>query len=150
MNNEKIQRVMQFYSSFNYEAVTTLDNIYSADVIFTDPLNRVEGLTELRRYFSGMLEGLSECHFEFHQVIENAAAPAQGRVEQAVLFWTMHYRHKKLAGGKKLSMTGNSHLKFQEKVFYHRDYFDAGAMLYEHVPLLGFAIRSIKKRLETV
>lgn len=148
MTNPKINSVMQLYGNFNQQTVAALGNVYSPDIIFIDPFNRVEGLAELTRYYSAMLDGLQECQFEFQQVIENSSAPVPGRVEQAVLLWTMHYRHKKLASGKKLSINGNSHLKFQDKVFYHRDYFDAGAMLYEHVPLLGFAIRGIKNRME--
>jgi hypothetical protein len=31
-------------------------------------------------------------------------------------------------------------------VYYHRDYYDAGSMLYEHIPLMGYAIRKIKKK----
>ena len=33
------------------------------------------------------------------------------------------------------------------KVERHRDYFDAGALLYQHVPLLGSAIRWLQRRL---
>jgi len=37
-----------------------------------------------------------------------------------------------------------SHLKFADgKVISHRDYFDLGEMLYEHIPLLGGVIKSI-------
>jgi hypothetical protein len=33
------------------------------------------------------------------------------------------------------------------KIYYHRDYFDMGAMLYEHLPLLGRIIQRLKHRL---
>jgi hypothetical protein len=42
---------------------------------------------------------------------------------------------------------GSSHLKgVGDKVVYHRDYLDLGAMLYEQLPLLGRVIRSLKNR----
>lgn len=149
------QKVQQLYSSFDQAMIAKLPNIYCAEITFQDPMQRVEGLDNLTRYFQGMIAGLQECRFEFSQVIENrpiAAAtllPANtAAIQQAVLFWTMRYRHQKLAGGKLLSLTGNSHIKYQEKVIYHRDYFDAGAMVYEQLPVMGFVIKQIKKRLE--
>lgn len=148
MSNSIIENVMQIYTAFDQASVTALDQIYSENIVFVDPFNRVEGLPALTRYFADMVEGMEECLFEFEQVLESSLSGGSGGVEQAVLFWTMHYRHKKLSGGKKLSLSGNSHLQFAENIFYHRDYFDAGAMLYEHVPLLGFAIRKIKTRME--
>lgn len=33
-----------------------------------------------------------------------------------------------------------------EKIFRQRDYYDAGEMLYEHLPLLGWAVRGVKRR----
>ena len=36
---------------------------------------------------------------------------------------------------------------WHDKVYRHRDYFDAGALLYEHVPLLGRVIRWLKRRM---
>jgi hypothetical protein len=32
-------------------------------------------------------------------------------------------------------------------VYLHRDYFDAGALLYEHLPVLGTLIGWLKRRL---
>jgi limonene-1,2-epoxide hydrolase len=47
-----------------------------------------------------------------------------------------------------LEVQGISHLKFLEnQVIYHRDYFDLGEMVYEHVPVLGKIVRFIKNSL---
>jgi hypothetical protein len=45
-----------------------------------------------------------------------------------------------------VTVPGSTHIKYREKVHYHRDYFDAGALLYEQIPLVGFMIRAIKAR----
>lgn len=147
MTSRIVQQVQQLYSQFNESMIPSLPDVYRADIIFQDPLQRVEGLAEVTGYFVGMMQNLQECRFEFVQVIESPTEQAAG-VHQAVLFWTMHYRHPKLAGGKLLSVDGSSHIKYQEKVFFHRDYYDAGAMLYEHLPVLGWVIERIKKRTE--
>ena len=150
---EKIQRL---YSTFDQRIVAELSKVYRHDIIFQDPLQRIEGLHQLTQYFEKMFEGLLECRFEFtgsvtkHQGSEKIAPIKESAalVQESVLFWVMHYRHKRLSGGRLLSVTGNSHIRYQEQVFYHRDYYDAGAMLYEHIPLLGGVVKFIKRRTE--
>lgn len=135
------QKVRTLYLRFDKKILNTIPEIYSEDIQFRDPLHAVNGLKNLTDYFNGMMDDLLECRFEFHHSLESVERG------EAILFWTMHYRHKKISGGKQLELSGNSHLLFNDKVYYHRDYFDAGAMLYEHLPLLGAAIRYVKKRI---
>ena len=52
-----------------------------------------------------------------------------------------------LRGGAPISVDGCSHLLWWDKVYQHRDYFDACAMLYEHLPLMGGVIAWLKRRL---
>lgn len=134
------QKVRNLYLHFDRKFINSLVDVYSEDIQFRDPLHAINGLKNLSDYFSGRLDELLECRYEFHHSMEMSERG------EAILFWTMHYRHKKLAGGKTLELTGNSHLLFNDKVYYHRDYFDVGSMLYEHIPLMGFAIRRVKKK----
>ncbi|MFC3115616.1 nuclear transport factor 2 family protein [Cellvibrio fontiphilus] len=135
------QKVRAMYMRFDKKILKNLSDIYSDDIQFRDPLHALNGIAKLSDYYASSIENLLDCRFEFHHSME---MPGRG---EAILFWTMHYRHSKIAGGKPLELTGNSHLLFNEKVYYHRDYYDAGAMLYEHLPLLGSAIAFIKKRI---
>ncbi len=135
------QKIRNLYLRFDKKMLTNLANVYSEDIQFRDPLHALNGLQNLADYYSGMLVDLQECRFEFHHSMEMLDRG------EAILFWTMHYRHKSLAGGKLLELTGNTHILFNDKVYYHRDYYDAGSMLYEHLPLMGFAIRRLKKRI---
>jgi hypothetical protein len=62
--------------------------------------------------------------------------------------WTMSYRHPRLKQGEPILVHGCSHLLWTDnKVFQHRDFFDAGALLYEHLPVMGRMIRWLKGRL---
>lgn len=133
--------IRELYSSFDPTMLDKLGHVYADDIQFCDPVHTVNGIVEMRKYFAGMMGGLEECRFEFHDSLET---PERG---EASLFWTMHYRHRKLAGGQLLSLPGASHLRFAQKVYYHRDYYDLGAMLYERVPLLGSVVRHIKQGL---
>lgn len=146
MDNPLIERLTRSYRNFNSELIQGLEYIYGADILFQDPFRKVKGLAQLTAYYEDMLQGLTECRFEYDQLLKSESC--EKKHNEVVLFWTMYLQHPKLAGAKTIVVPGNSHLKFSDKVFYHRDYYDAGAMIYEHVPLLGFGVRRIKKRLE--
>lgn len=135
-----LQRFSRAFTSLNKDNLDQLAVIYSEDIEFTDPLHTVHGLIELRRYFTELYAQVSELHFDFHGY--DRLGPGQG-----YLRWTMTYRHPRLAHGKPIEVEGCSHLRWSEKVFYHRDYFDAGALLYEHLPVFGALIRWLKRRL---
>ena len=115
-----------------------LGEVYAEHVLFEDPLHRVEGLPALTEYFRRMYRGVVEIRFDFDDVMENT--------EGAMLTWVMHMRHARLRPGELLSLPGASVIKFEERVHYHRDYFDVGAMLYERLPVIGGVIRKIKAR----
>ncbi len=57
----------------------------------------------------------------------------------------MTYQHNKLNKGEVVTVSGSSHLQGKEdKVIFHRDYLDLGAMLYEQIPLFGKLTKWIK------
>jgi hypothetical protein len=139
MNQSDINQFIQTYQSLNKDNLAQLTDIYHPDINFIDPLHQVEGLAALTGYFASLYENLVSCEFEIQAQLWQA--------NQAALYWQMQYQHASLNGGKSVRVDGCSHLKFTDGlVIYHRDYLDAGAMLYEHIPLLGSAIRFIKKR----
>lgn len=142
-----IKNLMTLYQTFDIDLINNLEQIYAKNIVFIDPFHELTGLTDLTTYFSDMLSGLQECRFEFQEVMIDGDDKEPFKQYQAVFFWTMHYRHTRLNSGRPLSVSGNSHVKFFDKIFYHRDYFDAGQMLYEHIPVLGFGVRKIKQRM---
>jgi len=87
-----------------------------------------------------MFKNLENCSFKFHQTLSNGS--------DIFLAWTMFLNHPRLRSGETIRVEGASFLKTRNgKIYYHRDYFDMGAMLYEHVPLLGRIIQRIKQGL---
>ena len=45
----------------------------------------------------------------------------------------MHYAHRKIAKGKALSLAGATQIKFTHTISYHEDFYDLGAMVYQHI-----------------
>ncbi|WP_345549474.1 nuclear transport factor 2 family protein [Microbulbifer aestuariivivens] len=136
-----IEELQQYYSDFSAVAgdSSLLDSLYDEKVVFRDPVHQVEGLPALKRYFSDMSGGLTSCRFEFDRSVLSEGG--------ACLPWQMHFSHRQLQGGRELSLRGCSLLHFNDRVYYHEDFYDLGAMVYEQVPLLGSVVRGIKKRL---
>lgn len=138
MKTAIIDEFVALYQQLNKDNLIRLAEVYDADIEFIDALHHVHGLAQLTQYFAGLYQSLNQCDFLIEQVIEQDG--------QASLFWLMTYSHPKLNAGKPVQVKGASHLKFNEKIYYHRDYVDLGEMLYEHIPLLGSCIRQIKRR----
>jgi len=68
--------------------------------------------------------------------------------DRAVVKWDMEFRHRKLSGGKSITVRGVTIVEFRELICTHEDIFDLGSMIYENVPIVGMQIRYLKQRLE--
>ena len=134
-----VENFCLYYKEFNQDSIAGLDSIYDQNAVFEDPIGKVEGLNDLKRHFSKMMSNVSYCRFEITDVVANDG--------QAFITWTMSFAHPKLNGHKKIMVNGVSEIKFDERITYHRDYFDVGSMFYEQVPILKTIIQALKKRL---
>lgn len=129
------------YRQLNYNNLELLQSVYSEDVVFTDPVHKIEGLPELVKYFAELYKGLNSINFEFGNVLSNK--------EQSHVEWEMTFTHNRLKNNSPITVPGISCLEFNSDnlVCFHRDFFDMGAMLYEHIPFLGRWIVALKRRL---
>lgn len=133
-----VERFADTYTRLTAQSLGLLSELYSADVQFQDPFRRITGLPALTAYFAELYRHVESCAFAFDKTV------VQGQT--ALLTWTMSLTHPRLSGGAVVTVPGASLIRFHDKVFSHRDYFDGGALLYEHLPLVGCVIRAIKAR----
>ncbi|MCG7586144.1 nuclear transport factor 2 family protein [Photobacterium sp. OFAV2-7] len=125
------------YNQLTKHNLIELEALYHADVTFEDPAHKMVGWPNLHDYFTRLFRTVNECQFEVHDTLS-----AQNI---AYIQWTMTFSHPRIAGGKPRSVRGCSRLEYKDqRVIYHRDYFDMGEMVYEGVPILGSVIRRIK------
>jgi len=139
--NDLTTKVIDFYSNYMSAELSSLAQIYATQIKFQDPLLTLHGIDQLTRYFEHSKQGLKSCSFDFSEVSEAGNA--------VWLEWVMRFSHGKLQGGRPLVLRGSSLLKLNEaedRVIYHRDYYDVGEMLYEHLPLLGAVVRSVRRK----
>jgi hypothetical protein len=127
------------YAQFSLDTLPLLDSLYTADVEFRDPIHTLHGLLALRHYLRNMAGNLRHYHIRY---LDEVVTP-----NAAYLTWEMDYSHHRLKHGALITVRGMTQVKFTDKIFYHEDCYDLGALLYEHLPALGFATRQFKKRL---
>lgn len=132
--------ISAFFNAFNKDNIDLADQFYAEDIVFEDPIVQIKGLKDLKKYYAGMYKNVISIRFDFHDVITEG--------DRQVGVWTMHLRAKNLNGGEEVAVKGTSHVVYKDgKAIYHRDYFDMGAFLYEHIPVLGTVIRKLKELL---
>jgi len=133
-----VERFKAYFRTLHESDLSQLHDVYSDQVVFMDPVHEIKGLVEVEDYFTAMCADLSACKFEYldEMVKDNAA----------YIKWLMHFKHPKL-GNRLISVRGVSHLQFSDKIDFHEDVYDMGAMLYEQIPWLGNVTRWFKRRL---
>ena len=120
------------------EQAFPFEELYAAEVVFEDPLHRAEGLDAVRAHFDRLNANLRVCRLDFGSTFIERA--------EAALAWTMTLELRR-GPRRPIVVPGMTHLRFSDRVTYQRDHFDAGALVYEHLPALGWLIRQIKRRL---
>jgi hypothetical protein len=136
--NQLIERFKDYFRVLHASDLSQLRTLYDDNIVFKDPVHEIRGLVELEDYFTSMCSDLSDCRFEYldELVTEDAA----------YIKWMMHFKHPKL-GNRLISVRGVSHLKLGDRIEFHEDFYDMGAMLYEQLPLLGNVTRWLRLRL---
>ena len=141
-NSKRVEKVKEVYADLGLGNLHQLVDIYASDVVFVDPVNRIEGRDHLISHFEQSYQEVVSCRFDFDDTQQIIAS------DNVLLTWQMHLVHRKLAGGKPVSVSGSSLLRFSPQgIQFHRDWFDLGEMVYENVPLLGTLVRLLKSRL---
>lgn len=134
-----LDKFITIYSQLSVDNLSLLEELYHTDVNFIDPMHSLEGLEPLKKYFNNLYSNLASCEFTIVQVIHEG--------NQASIYWIMTYCHPFLNKGQHVEVSGSSHIQGDnDKVNYHRDFVDLGAMLYEHIPFMGKLIAYIKRR----
>jgi len=137
-----IAKFIDYYTEMESHPPLALTTLYHLEAELTDPFGKHQGLFAIESYFTQLLSNVKHCHFAINSLIHND--------HQFTVTWTMSWSHPRISGGKTLLLEGCSIVEIEsELIIRQRDYYDAGEMLYEHIPLLGWAIRQVKRRLRS-
>ena len=135
------EKIKYIFNTLRADNIEILNDFYASNTKFIDPIGTHEGIQSVKSYYKNLYSNVKHIHFKFNDLISTGSTH--------VLIWTMTLTAEGLNGGKPISLEGNSHIKFNEAnlVTYHRDYFDMGEFIYEHIPVLGWTVKKVKSKL---
>ena len=136
-----VDELKSAWQTFDLDSIARLEPLYHQEVVFTEPAGTLVGRDAVFAQFRATCENLNHCAFAFDDEME---IRSDGR---SLLVWTMTFSHQRLAGGRELSVDGCTWIQHNDQIERHRDWFDLGETVYEHIPLLGAAVRAIKSRM---
>jgi len=133
-----LQEMIDWYQTLTPESVTRTGDFYAPDVHFVDPFNDAHGVPAIERIFYHMFDQLESPRFVVKDV---CISPGQ-----AVLVWDFSFMRKDVLH----VVPGTTHLHFDPKgqVCMHRDYWDPARSLFMGIPVLGWLLRVVYRRMQ--
>ena len=123
---DSLTEFKEWFLNLNESTLGNIGSFYDENVYFKDPFNEFNGREKLKKLFIHMFITLKNPHFVFIDNIENS--------EGVFLTWDFIFSYKE----KLFKIHGSSHLKLndEEKIVYHRDYWDVGEEILLKIPLI--------------
>lgn len=136
-----IEELVNFFETVSPETVSRIGDLYAIDARFKDPFNDVQGVPAIEHIFRHMFTQVEAPRFVVTERIV--------QYDSAMLAWRFEFG---VRVGKRVHpqvVNGVTHFKFdgEGKVSLHRDYWDTGEELYMKLPLLGWLVRALRRRL---
>ena len=135
-----LEEFKTLYRKLDAGNIESVSEIYADDIVFLDPFHRIEGVAGLKLYFFEQYKNADLVEFDFGDAISEG--------NRYFIQWNMKLKHPRLNSGRTFDVVGSTLFKSNEdnKIIFHRDYFDAGSLLYERLPLVGVLVRWIKRQ----
>lgn len=132
-----VERYVAVMEALRADNLDSLESVLTEQARFVDPFNDVRGVEAVRAVFA---HGFEQCPGMRFAVLARAVDG-----EQALLRWRMTCGE--LPGGLVIEGMSQLALASDGRVAEHVDYWDPAAQVYERVPLLGWLMRRIRRRL---
>lgn len=128
----------ELYADLSEENVRRrVRDTYAPDAWFNDTLATEVGIDAIEKYLLKTARG--------SEMIKGTTQDVAVSGADCYVRWTLEFRTKNLAGGKPVITEGVSQLRFDEqgRIILHQDFWNPAAGVYQHLPLLGPAIRYV-------
>ncbi|MFK7915381.1 MAG: hypothetical protein AB8B93_15815 [Pseudomonadales bacterium] len=118
------------------------EGVYAERVHFSDTLAYINDRATLRAYFADLADNGATVQVNILSAQRNGA--------DAYLIWEMTTSFTPVLSTKQSHSIGITHLRFNAagEVILHQDFWDAATGFYQHVPVLGGALRGVRARLQ--
>ena len=129
-------RYRQYLETLTPETLASLPEYVHPDVRFRDPFNDVHGADAMARIFQDMFDNVGDVFFRIHHMT--------GKGNTCLMAW----RFQATLRGKPWEFDGTSVITFapDDRVAEHIDHWDAAGNFYEHLPIIGWLLRALRRR----
>ncbi|MEM1047893.1 MAG: nuclear transport factor 2 family protein [Pseudomonadota bacterium] len=137
MSDPALDRYCTYLETLSPERLAHLQDYVSADVHFRDPFNDCKGVDTMRSILDHMYQTFGTVGFK---------VSARSRTgDTAFIAW----RFDSAWRGRAIVFDGVSHLTFNrdEHVTAHIDYWDAASGFYEKLPVIGWPLAALRRRI---
>lgn len=137
-----VDRFAKFFGNLSAGNVReNLRKTYADKLYFNDTLKEISDIDALERYMLDTAASVESCTATIHDVVSKDG--------DYYFRWEMFIAFKKFRQGQVQPSIGMTHVRFDKegRIVFHQDYWDAAANLFEKVPVVGWMIRKVKKRL---
>jgi len=95
-----------------------ITEVFSDDIDFADPMHQCSGIEAVTDYYRNVMAPAEFFNMSIDHLIEDAG--------EAYARWTITMRSPIHKNGEEFSFSGVTHLKFNNKICFYRDYLDTG------------------------
>ena len=129
----------RYFEGLTRATLPDIARIATPDMRFRDPFNDVRGIADVVRLLASMYAHGTP-RFE---VLDRALGQSAGYI-----LW--RFTNDPGGGAAPWTITGMSEIHFAAdgRICEHIDHWDSGGQFYERIPVLGWLIRRVRKRLE--
>lgn len=140
MSATAAERYQRYFEALSPATVGELRQLAAPDMRFVDPFNDVTGVDKVIAVLSAGFEDAEGLRFDF---VDRAA----GRPGVWYYRWRCSFRPKRLTG--EWLIEGMSEVSFdaEGRVLEHLDHWDSGGQFYARIPVLGWLIGLVRRRL---
>ena len=116
------------------------EELYAPTLHFSDSLMHTRKRSDVVAHFQGLVNAETQVRVQMLQTLVTG--------QDVYLVWSMQSQFTPIRKTVTSDSIGITHLRFnqQGQVILHQDFWDTGQGFYQHVPVLGNVIRSIKGR----
>jgi hypothetical protein len=138
-SDPRLERIAAYFETLTRASLTQLPELYHVQAYFKDPFNEVRGVAAIEHIFLHMFSQVKNPRFK---IISGVAQQQDAWLEWNFLF-ELNQQSWVVRGATKLVFDA------QGKITIHRDFWDTGEELYSKLPLIGWLMRLLRKKLSS-
>lgn len=131
-----LKKLTIWYATLSLDTLPDIRRLYAPNASFKDPFNDVMGVESIEKIFVHMFNTTEHPRFIIGETVQQE--------QRAFLTWEFIFTLNR----KEYTVRGATHLHFDDAglVTMHRDYWDAAEELWQKLPIIGAAVRWLRRK----